>query len=126
MLLGSFDEQLHKDWLKENPQKRPQKSSPYISYFYQGGSKCDETGEPRQTEVQLKCVEDATSKSKVALFLREPKTCNYILGVESHFVCEIMHAVDEDGLINIDAFKEVKDDTVFTTETTLKDSADEL
>lgn len=60
---------------------------------------CDETGEKRQTEVQLKCLENSTSMSKVSLFLMEPKMCHYILGVESPLICEIIEKADEDGLI---------------------------
>lgn len=116
MLLGVFDEQAHKNWLKENPQKRPSKNARYITHLYQGGSKCDETGELRQTEVQLKCLENSTSKSRVSLYLMEPKTCNYILTVESQFLCDVIVAADEDGLIQVDAF----------TETTVTDEDDEV
>lgn len=117
LLLGSFDEQAHKDWLKENPQKRPHKGSRFVSHLYQGGSKCDESGELRQTEVQLRCLENSTSKSKVSLFLMEPKTCHYILGVESQFLCDIVEAADEDGLIRLDTFKEMHDEEIITVET---------
>lgn len=85
LMLGYFNEDAHKEWLKENPQKRPKKvgARTQITHYYQGGSHCDETGEKRQTEVQLKCLENSTSMSKVSLFLMEPKICHYILGVES-------------------------------------------
>lgn len=100
-MLGYFDEEAHKEWIKENPQKRPKKNGlrTQITHFYQGGSTCDETGEKRQTEVQLKCLENSTSMSKVSLFLMEPKTCNYILGVESPIICEIIEKADDYGLI---------------------------
>lgn len=100
-MLGYFDEEAHKEWIKENPQKRPKKNGlrTQITHFYQGGSACDETGEKRQTEVQLKCLENSTSMSKVSLFLMEPKTCNYILGVESPIICEIIEKADDYGLI---------------------------
>lgn len=101
LMLGYFNEDAHKEWLKENPQKRPKKvgTRTQITHFYQGGSHCDETGEKRQTEVQLKCLENSTSMSKVSLFLMEPKICHYILGVESPLICEIIEKADEDGLI---------------------------
>lgn len=100
-MLGYFNEDAHKEWLKENPQKRPKKhgTRTHITHYYQGGSKCDETGEKRQTEVQLKCLENSTSMSKVSLFLMEPKICHYILGVESPLICEIIEKADEDGLV---------------------------
>lgn len=101
LMLGYFNEDAHKEWLKENPQKRPKKlgTRTQITHHYQGGSPCDETGEKRQTEVQLKCLENSSSMSKVSLFLMEPKICHYILGVESPLICEIIEKVDEDGLI---------------------------
>ena len=33
------------------------------------------------------------------LFLLEPKTCEYILGVESPLICEILEHADENGLV---------------------------
>lgn len=101
LMLGYFNEDAHKEWIKENPQKRPKKigARAQITHFYQGGSTCTETGGKRQTEVQLKCLENASSMSKVSLFLMEPKICHYILGVESPLICEIIEKADEDGLI---------------------------
>lgn len=132
LVLGVFDEQAHRDWLKENPQKRPSKNARYITHLYQGGSKCDETGDFRQTEVQLKCLENSTSKSKVSLYLMEPKTCNYILTVESPFLCDVIDAADEDGLITVDSFKEAtvtdeedEEDENVTIETIIKDNDDD-
>lgn len=100
--LGSFDEDAHKEWLKENPQKRPNSkpgSRTHLTHFYQGGALCDKTGEKRQTEVQLKCMENSSSLTKVSLFLMEPKVCQYILGVESPLICEIIEKANEDGLV---------------------------
>lgn len=72
-----------------------------ISHFYSHGSICDKTGNPRQTEVKLKCLENSSSPAQVSLYLLEPKTCEYILGVESPIICDILHLADEDGLVNI-------------------------
>lgn len=113
-MLGYFNEDAHKEWIKENPQKRPKKigSRAQLTHFYQGGSLCEETGEKRQTEVQLKCLENATSMSKVSLFLMEPKICHYILGVESPLICEIIEKADEDGLItrkSVESMHETRD-----------------
>lgn len=103
VMLGYFDEDAHKQWLQENPQKRPAKSTGarhLLRHFYQGGSLCDKTGEKRQTEVQLKCMENSSSLTKVSLFLMEPNVCQYILGVESPLICEIIEKADEDGLVS--------------------------
>lgn len=128
-MLGYFNEEVHKEWLKKNPQKRPQKVGPLaqINHFYQGGSVCHETGEKRQTEVQLKCLENATSMSEVKLFLMEPKMCSYILGVESPLICQIIQKADEDGLINRKSVEGSADETTNNEEkTNSKSTSDEV
>lgn len=101
ILLGVFDEKLHKDFIDSHPDKKPKKNVPrkQISHFYAGGSVCDKTGQQRQTEVVLKCLENAPSRSSVSLYLLEPKVCNYILGVESPLICDILDKVNEYGLV---------------------------
>lgn len=37
----------------------------------------------------------------MSLYLLEPRTCHYILGVESPLICEILPYADENGLINM-------------------------
>lgn len=101
ILLGMFDEKAHKEFLQNHPEKRPKAKGQrkQITHFYNGGSTCDRTGKQRETEVVLKCLENAPSKSTVSLYLLEPKVCSYILGVESPLICEILDKVDEDGLV---------------------------
>lgn len=101
ILLGVFDEKAHKDFMEQHHDKRPKplKLRKQISHFYNGGSTCDKTGQQRQTEVVLKCLENAPSRSTVSLYLLEPKVCSYILGVESPLICDILDKVDEDGLV---------------------------
>lgn len=70
-----------------------------ISHFYSGGDVCDKTGKPRQTEVKLKCLENSSSSAQVSLYLLEPRTCHYILGVESPLICDILPYADQNGLI---------------------------
>lgn len=57
--------------------------------------------------MKLKCVTNPLgSQSSVSLFLLEPKTCEYILGVESPLICNILqYADDETGLISENAFQ---------------------
>lgn len=100
-MLGFFNEEAHKNWLVENPQKRPKALAQrtHVTHFYQGGTLCDKTGEQRQTEVKLKCLDNSASSSKVSLYLMEPQTCQYILGVESPLICDILADVDADGLV---------------------------
>ena len=66
-----------------------------VSIFYSGGEICDVTGKPRKIEVKMKCKQ-ADSPSTVSLYLLEPKICEYVLGVESPLVCDILPHVDPD------------------------------
>ncbi|KAG5894970.1 hypothetical protein JTB14_009704 [Gonioctena quinquepunctata] len=102
--LGLFDKQKHLDWIKQNPNKRPKPISQrkQLSHFYSDGSICDKTGKPRQTEVKLKCLLNPPSPNAVSLYLLEPKYCQYILGVESPLICDILARADEDGLVDIE------------------------
>ncbi|XP_072939191.1 endoplasmic reticulum lectin 1 isoform X2 [Epargyreus clarus] len=101
LLLGEFDERAHLQWIRENRGKAPkpveQRTS--VSHFYANGEICDKTGKPRQTEVKLKCLENSSSPAQVSLYLLEPRTCYYILGVESPLICDILPLADENGLI---------------------------
>ncbi|XP_060526607.1 endoplasmic reticulum lectin 1 [Cylas formicarius] len=101
--LGVFDEKKHLQWLKDHPHKRPKPvgQRKQLSHLYSGGSICDKTGKPRQTEVKLKCLENPAHPSSVSLYLLEPKYCEYILGVESPIICEILDNADENGLVAI-------------------------
>lgn len=101
ILLGVFDEKAHKEFLQLHPEKRPKPKAQrkQITHFYNMGSTCDKTGQRRQTEVVLKCLENAPSRATVSLYLLEPKVCSYILGVESPLICDILDKVDEDGLV---------------------------
>jgi len=38
--------------------------------------------------------------SSVSLFLVEPKVCEYVLGVESPLICDILEYADENGLLS--------------------------
>lgn len=101
--LGKFDKQKHLEWIATHPHKRPKPldSRKYLSHFYSDGTICDKTGNPRQTEVKLKCVENLAARpSTVSLFLLEPKTCEYVLGVESPLICYILEYADENGLFS--------------------------
>jgi endoplasmic reticulum lectin 1 len=52
-------------------------------------------------QVKLKCLENTSSSGAVALYLLEPRTCEYILGVESPLICSILSQADENGLIKM-------------------------
>lgn len=44
-------------------------------------------------------MESATSATAVSLYLMEPHTCQYVLGVESPLICDILQKADEYGLM---------------------------
>ncbi|XP_018563564.1 endoplasmic reticulum lectin 1 [Anoplophora glabripennis] len=101
--LGLFNKKTHLDWIEKHPHKRPKPLAQrkQLSHFYSSGTVCDKTGKPRQTEVKLKCLENPSSPNAVSLYLLEPKYCEYILGVESPLICDILSRADEDGLVPI-------------------------
>lgn len=115
--LGVFNKEAHLEWIKQNPHKRPKSLNQrkHLSHFYSEGTICDKTGKPRQTEVKLKCLKNPSSPNAVSLYLLEPKECEYILGVESPLICDILARADEDGLVEL--FE--KDDTDAETKTTI-------
>lgn len=102
--LGYFIKENHLKWIENNPKKRPKILSQrtQLSHLYSGGTVCDKTGKPRQTEVKLKCMENAPSLNTVSLYLLEPKYCEYILGVESPLICDILARADENGLVAVE------------------------
>ncbi|KAL4715309.1 hypothetical protein ACJJTC_004761 [Scirpophaga incertulas] len=110
--LGTFDEAAHLQWVQENRGKAPkplgQRTS--ISHFYSGGDICDKTGKPRQTEVKLKCFENSSTPAQVSMYLLEPRTCHYILGVESPLICDILPLADRNGLIRLPMSNVTKQD----------------
>lgn len=101
--LGEFNEDDHLAWLEKHPSKKPKEGSSrkQVSIFYSQGEICDLTGKHRQIEVKLKC-KPADSPSTVSLYLLEPKTCEYVLGVESPLVCDLLpHADPNTGLFPV-------------------------
>ena len=102
--LGNFNLEDHLAWLQQHPSKRPKDGDmrKQVSVFYSGGDICDLTGKPRQIEVKLKC-KTADSPSTVTLYLLEPRTCEYVLGVESPLVCDLLpHADPATGLFDVE------------------------
>ncbi|XP_037072851.1 endoplasmic reticulum lectin 1-like isoform X2 [Pollicipes pollicipes] len=99
--LGFFSHDVHRQWLRANPLKRPKPvpARRHVSHFYSGGTMCDESGAPRSVEVKLKC-KLSDSPNAVSLYLLEPRTCEYILGVESPIICGLIDSADEDGLLD--------------------------
>ncbi|XP_077521795.1 endoplasmic reticulum lectin 1 isoform X1 [Amblyomma americanum] len=98
ILLGTWDHQTHKTWMDRHPERKPSHRLGHITHFYSNGDTCDSTGKPRKVEVVLKCRELKGHPDSVSLYLLEPRTCEYILGVETAIVCNLLKNVDEYGL----------------------------
>uniref|UniRef100_A0A915JS69 Endoplasmic reticulum lectin 1 n=1 Tax=Romanomermis culicivorax TaxID=13658 RepID=A0A915JS69_ROMCU len=114
ILLGLWDLDLHSRWLSDRPHKRPfraqdQSSSGaqdrsssvlQVSHFYGRGDRCPETERDRSVEVRLKCLTSKdVSLNAVSLTLLEPRTCEYVLRVESPMICEALQTADERGIL---------------------------
>lgn len=114
--LGRFNKAKHLEWIENHPQKRPKpiRQRTHLSHFYSDGDICDKTGKPRHTEVKLKCLENTSRISAVSLYLLEPKYCEYILGVESPLICDILMRADENGLIEGSEDDAVVEDEIAT------------
>lgn len=102
ILLGTWNHQVHVDWLAQNAMKKPKPGviPRVVSHFYSDGTLCDLTGKPRQVEVKLKCKEVKGHPDMMSSYLTEPRTCEYILKVESPIICPLLETVDENGLFH--------------------------
>uniref|UniRef100_A0A182Q643 Endoplasmic reticulum lectin 1 n=1 Tax=Anopheles farauti TaxID=69004 RepID=A0A182Q643_9DIPT len=98
--LGYFNVEKHREWLEKNPVARyKRKLENQISHFYTGGDVCDKTKQPRHVEVKLKCTEHSGSSDVIALYLLEPRPCEYVLNVESSKICDILPLASDDMLL---------------------------
>ncbi|XP_028393086.1 endoplasmic reticulum lectin 1-like [Dendronephthya gigantea] len=91
--LGHWNIDVHRDWVKKNPQK----SMEYVTHYYGNGEICDITGMARTVQVRLKCMK-SNHLQEVSIYLLEPKKCQYILGVDSPILCPLIEKADEDGI----------------------------
>uniref|UniRef100_A0A3Q3Q591 Endoplasmic reticulum lectin n=1 Tax=Monopterus albus TaxID=43700 RepID=A0A3Q3Q591_MONAL len=105
VVVGSWNAEEHIEWAKKNVARSYQlkdgvQKVKLVSHFYGHGDVCDLTGKPRQVIVKLKCKE-SESPHAVTVYMLEPQTCQYILGVESPVICRILDTADEHGLLSI-------------------------
>ncbi|EDW04023.1 GH10202 [Drosophila grimshawi] len=101
LFLGYFSEESHRLWASSNPDKgarRPGFTSS-LWHHYEKGTHCDRSGLPREVDVKLTCTPVTNSGTAVSMYLLEPKTCQYILVVESPIICDLMHYADDSGLV---------------------------
>ncbi|KAF6723751.1 Endoplasmic reticulum lectin 1 [Oryzias melastigma] len=106
VVVGNWNAEEHVDWAKKNVARSFQlrddgvQKVKSVSHFYGHGDECDLTGKPRQVIVKLKCKE-SESPHAVTVYMMEPQTCQYILGVESPVICRILDTADEHGLLSV-------------------------
>uniref|UniRef100_A0A665WWB5 Endoplasmic reticulum lectin n=1 Tax=Echeneis naucrates TaxID=173247 RepID=A0A665WWB5_ECHNA len=105
VVVGSWNSEEHIEWAKKNVARSYQlkddvQKVKLVSHFYGHGDVCDLTGKPRQVIVKLKCKE-SESPHAVTVYMLEPQTCQYILGVESPVICRILDTADEHGLLSL-------------------------
>ncbi|KAI1894514.1 hypothetical protein AGOR_G00116580 [Albula goreensis] len=106
VVVGSWNPDEHLEWAQKNVARSYQlredgvQKVKVVSHFYGHGDVCDLTGKPRQVIVKLKCKE-SESPHAVTVYMLEPQTCQYILGVESPVICKILDTADENGLLSI-------------------------
>ncbi|KAG7230141.1 hypothetical protein INR49_009861 [Caranx melampygus] len=86
VVVGSWNAEEHVEWAKKNVARSYQlkddgvQKVKLVSHFYGHGDICDLTGKPRQVIVKLKCKE-SESPHAVTVYMLEPQTCQYILGL---------------------------------------------
>ncbi|XP_051868868.1 endoplasmic reticulum lectin 1 isoform X1 [Pristis pectinata] len=105
IVVGTWNKEEHITWAAKNSARSYQwredgtQKVRVVSHFYGNGDLCDLTGKPRQVVVKLKCKE-SESPHAVTIYMLEPQTCQYILGVESPIICKILDTADESGLFS--------------------------
>uniref|UniRef100_A0A4W5P1D8 Endoplasmic reticulum lectin n=1 Tax=Hucho hucho TaxID=62062 RepID=A0A4W5P1D8_9TELE len=106
VVVGSWNTAEHLEWAQKNVARSYQlrndgvQKVKLVSHFYGHGDMCDMTGKPRQVIVKLKCKE-SESPHAVTVYMLEPQTCQYVLGVESPVICQILDTADEKGLLSV-------------------------
>lgn len=125
LFLGYFSESSHRQWLARNLDKMPKRGgySTALWHHYDRGTHCDRTGSPREVDVKLMCTPISSSASSVSIYLLEPKTCQYILVVESPIICDLMQLADEYGLVQEGNLSQLLQKNPLSNEENTKDSS---
>ncbi|XP_053568175.1 endoplasmic reticulum lectin 1 [Bombina bombina] len=106
VVVGTWKKDEHLDWAKKNNARTylvggdGVQTVRMVSHFYGSGDICELNEKPRQVIVKLKCKE-SESPHAVTIYMLEPQSCQYILGVESPVICKILDTADENGLLSI-------------------------
>ncbi|XP_071596541.1 endoplasmic reticulum lectin 1 isoform X4 [Heliangelus exortis] len=106
VVVGTWSREEHIEWSRKNAARTfylredGTQTVRMVSHFYGNGDVCDLTDKPRQVTVKLKCKE-SDSPHAVTIYMLEPHSCQYILGVESPVICKILDTADEHGLLSV-------------------------
>ncbi|KAJ7404834.1 Endoplasmic reticulum lectin 1 [Willisornis vidua] len=106
VVVGTWSKEEHVEWSRRNAARTfylredGTQTVRMVSHFYGNGDVCDLTDKPRQVTVKLKCKE-SDSPHAVTIYMLEPHSCQYILGVESPVICKILDTADEYGLLSV-------------------------
>uniref|UniRef100_A0A8C3TVF2 Endoplasmic reticulum lectin n=1 Tax=Catharus ustulatus TaxID=91951 RepID=A0A8C3TVF2_CATUS len=106
VVVGTWSREEHIEWSRKNAARTfylredGTQTVRMVSHFYGNGDVCDLTDKPRQVTVKLKCKE-SDSPHAVTIYMLEPHSCQYILGVESPVICKILDTADEYGLLSV-------------------------
>ncbi|XP_060663936.1 LOW QUALITY PROTEIN: endoplasmic reticulum lectin 1 [Drosophila nasuta] len=108
LFLGYYSEELHRAWYATQPEKGARQAvSSSLWHHYSKGTHCDQTGLPREVNVKLTCTPVTSSGTAVSMYLMEPKTCHYILVVESPIICGLMQYADENDLVSLEHLQKI-------------------
>jgi endoplasmic reticulum lectin 1 len=102
--LGSWNKNDHLEWLRSHPNKRPLTNvndRTTVTHYFSNGDRCEENNRSRFVELKLKCIRTREKSHAVSLYLMEPATCEYILTIESPWLCEYVESADMNGLANV-------------------------
>lgn len=108
VLLGTWSAENHLEWIKKFKYKRPAANindRSTFSLLYSNGQLCEASNKNRFVEVKFKCVKDISYA--VSIYMVEPKTCEYLLGIESPWFCNFIKHADNDGIPKSNEVEEV-------------------
>ncbi|XP_066468013.1 endoplasmic reticulum lectin 1 [Tiliqua scincoides] len=106
VVVGTWNKEEHLEWAQKNVARAYHLKDDglqmvkMVSHYYGNGDVCDLTDKPRQVTVKLKCKQ-SDSPHAVTVYMLEPHSCQYILGVESPVICKILDTADEYGLLSV-------------------------
>lgn len=104
VLLGTWSKDNHWDWIQKHAHKKPSKNKDErwaVSLNYSNGLTCEGVNKKRFVEVRLMCPKPSANVHAVSIFLIEPLTCEYLLGIESPWFCDLIKNAGADGIPDI-------------------------